>query len=123
MHPLVNLAKSSVENYLKNGQIISPLNDVPEKFLNKKAGVFVTIEKQGNLRGCIGTCLPAKENIAEEVIANAIAAAVRDYRFSPINKEELPGLSYTVYILNPPELAMDIKTPAEFSEKNFREQD
>jgi len=106
---LVKLAKSAVENYIKEDKIISPPNKLSEEFLNKKAGTFVTIEKEGKLRGCIGTYLPTKENIAKEVISNAIAAAAQDYRFGPIKKEELAQLSYTVYILGEPELVKDIK--------------
>ena len=74
-----------------------------------KAGTFVTIEKNGNLRGCIGTYLPTRKHIAEEIIYNSIAAATEDYRFGPVENEELPYLSYTVYILNEPELVKDIK--------------
>lgn len=109
MHPLILLTKLAIENYLKKGKIILPLNDLPEEFLTRKAGTFVTIMKDKELRGCIGTYLPTKENIAEEIIANAIAAATEDYRFGPIQKEELPRLSYTVYILSKPELVKDIK--------------
>lgn len=108
MHPLVNLAKKSVETFIKKGEIISSPEDVPEEFLSKKGGIFVTIEREHRLRGCIGTYLPTKENIAEEVIYNAIAAAKEDYRFSPIQEEELSYLSYTVYILNEPELIKNI---------------
>jgi len=103
------LAKQAIENYIKKGEIISPLNDLPEELLTRKAGTFVTIEKNGELRGCIGTYLPIKENIAEEIISNAIAAAAEDYRFGPIREEELPYLSYTVYILGEPELVKGIK--------------
>ena len=109
MNPLIDLAKQAVEAYLKEGKIISPSADLPEEFSNSKAGVFVTIENHGNLRGCIGTYLPIRENIAQEIIYNAIAAATEDYRFSPIEKDELLELSFTVYILNPPELVKDIK--------------
>lgn len=109
MHPLVYLAKNTVENYIKEGKIISVPEGFPEEFLKRKAGTFVTIEKNGNLRGCIGTYLPTRENIAEEIIQNAIAAATEDYRFDPVKKEELPYLSYTVYILSKPELIKDIK--------------
>lgn len=109
MNHLVNLAKQAVETYIKERRIISSFPDLPEEFLNKQAGVFVTIENHGNLRGCIGTYLPARENIAQEIICNAIAAATEDYRFSPIKKNELSELSYTVYVLNPPELVKDIK--------------
>jgi AmmeMemoRadiSam system protein A len=108
MHPLVSLAKSAIENYIKEGKIIFPPNDLPKEFLEKRAGTFVTIEKNGELRGCIGTYLPTRENIAQEVIQNAIAAATEDWRFGPVEKEELPYLSYTVYILSEPELVKDI---------------
>jgi AmmeMemoRadiSam system protein A len=108
MHPVVSLAKAAIENYINNGIIISPPEDLPKEFLNKRAGAFVTIEKNGELRGCIGTYLPIRENIAKEVIHNAIAAATEDWRFGPIQKEELPYLSYTVYVLSEPELVKDI---------------
>jgi AmmeMemoRadiSam system protein A len=109
MHQLVLLAKSAVENYIKENKIISSLEDLPEEFLKRRAGTFVTIEKAGELRGCIGTYLPTRINIVEEIIHNAIAAATEDYRFGPIQKEELPYLSYTVYILSYPEPVKNIK--------------
>jgi AmmeMemoRadiSam system protein A len=109
MQQLVNLAKKTVETFIEEGKIISPPEGLSEEFLKRKAGTFVTIEKNGNLRGCIGTYLPTRENIAEEVIQNAIAAATEDWRFGPVEKEELPYLSYTVYILNEPELVKDLK--------------
>ncbi len=109
MKPYILLAKQAVENYVKEKKIISPPEDLPEEFLNKKAGTFITIEKNGQLRGCIGTYLATKENIAQEIIHNAIAAAIEDYRFGPLQKEELPELSYTVYILEKPELVKNIK--------------
>lgn len=108
MHPLVSLAKKSVETFIKSGGIIPPLKDLPEEFLTRKSGVFVTIEKEGQLRGCIGTYLPTRDNIGEEVIYNAVAAAREDYRFDLIKEEELPYLSYIVYILDEPELVKNI---------------
>jgi len=109
LHPYPQLAKKAIENYIKKGKIISLPEDLPEEFLKRKAGIFVTIMKNGGLRGCIGTYLPTKENVAKEIIANAIAAATEDYRFGPIQKEELPHFSYTVYILSEPELVKNIK--------------
>ena len=119
MHSLVLLAQKAVETFVKEGKIISFPSDLPKEFLERKAGTFVTIEKKLRglprsqaklvLRGCIGTYLPTRENIAKEIIQNAIAAATEDYRFGPIQKEELPYLSYTVYILSEPELVKDIK--------------
>lgn len=106
---LVELAKKSIEVYINEGKIILPPEDLPKEFFERKAGTFVTIEKNRQLRGCMGTYLPVKENIAKEIIANAIAAATEDYRFNPIQKEELPYLTFTVYILNEPELVKEIK--------------
>ena len=109
MHLLVELAKSAIENYVTSGtEITVPLHFLND-LLNKKAGVFVKIEKDKELRGCIGTYLPCHKNIAEETIHNAILAAAEDYRFGPIKKDELPHLSFTVYILGEPELVRDQK--------------
>jgi len=109
MHLLASLAKNTVEKYIKEKKIISPPPDLPAEFLSRRAGTFITIMKDGELRGCIGTYLPTRVNIAEEIIRNAIAAATEDYRFGLIQEEELPYLSYTVYILNYPELVKNIK--------------
>ena len=112
---LIGLAKLAIESYIKEGGVILPPKNLPEEVLNKRAGTFVTINKQlptdskQQLRGCIGTYLPLRQNIAEEVISNAIAAATEDYRFGPVREEELPYLTYTIYILTPPELVKDIK--------------
>jgi len=122
MNPLVLLAKSAVESFIREGKIILPSEDLPEKIRNQRAGTFVTIEKlkrgttrndtlnhaEKELRGCIGTYLPIQDNIAEEIIYNAVAAATGDYRFGPIIKKELPYLFYTVYILSEPELIDDV---------------
>jgi uncharacterized protein (TIGR00296 family) len=108
MHPLINLAKSAVENFVKSGKIIEAAG-LPEEFLKRNAGVFVTIEKKGDLRGCIGTYLPTRINIAEETIRNAAAAASEDDRFGKIEEEELPHLSYKVYVLSYPAPVKNLK--------------
>ena len=60
--------------------------------------------RAGDLRGCIGTIEPEKDSLAEELIANAVSAATRDPRFSPVRQDELPGLRYSVDVLSQPEL-------------------
>jgi len=110
---LVELAKNAVKVYLREGKKILPPEEFPEEFLKKKAGVFVSLHKVKNgqevLRGCIGTYLPTKENIALETIENAILAATEDPRFEPLMIEELPEIIFTVYILSSPHLVKEIK--------------
>jgi uncharacterized protein, PH0010 family len=77
--------------------------------MKKRAGVFVSIHKHGELRGCIGTFEPAKSNVAEEIIANAISSATRDPRFPPVDASELADLEYSVDILTEPEPIKDIE--------------
>ncbi|MFH1401350.1 MAG: AmmeMemoRadiSam system protein A [Parcubacteria group bacterium] len=116
MNPLVLLAKLAAETYIEDKKVIPVPDDFPEEFLSRRSGVFVTIEKEGRLRGCIGTYLPVQDNIGGEIIHNAISAATQDSRFGPVKKTELPHLSYTVYILNKPEKVADI---AELDPKKF----
>jgi len=92
------LAKKAVEKYLKNKIKISPSENIKKKFLTEKGGVFVTINKNSNLRGCIGTIEAIQNNLANEIISNAINAC-KDPRFSPIKKQEFPNLSFEVNIL------------------------
>jgi len=107
MNLYIELAKSAVENYIKEHKIISVPRDLSPELAKKRAGVFVSLHEGHDLRGCIGTYLPTRENIAEEIIYNAIAAATEDYRFSTISKKDLSKLSYEVYVLEAPELVKD----------------
>jgi AmmeMemoRadiSam system protein A/AmmeMemoRadiSam system protein B len=99
------LARLAIETFVRSGEQIP----VPEKaaaLLSVRAACFVSIKThEGELRGCIGTVEPAKQNLAEEVIANAINAASRDPRFDPVSIDELSVLRYSVDILNEPEPA------------------
>ncbi|MBM4141551.1 MAG: AmmeMemoRadiSam system protein A [Nitrospira sp.] len=102
MHPLVELAKNTIETYVREGRTIDPPKPILPEMV-KKAGVFVSLKKHGQLRGCIGTYMPQCENIALEIIKNAIAAATQDYRFSPVEKDELGDIVYSVDVLSPSE--------------------
>jgi len=101
MHPLVKLAKKTVETYVKGSKPTPPKKLTPE--MKQKAGVFVSIHKLGELRGCIGTIEPQRDNVAEEIMTNAISSATRDPRFPPISPEELKDLDYSVDVLTTPE--------------------
>lgn len=106
MHPIVMLAKKAVEEYIKEGRVIQKPEELMEE-MGLRAGVFVCLKKHGELRGCIGTILPAAECVAEEAIKNAISAAIQDPRFPPVEEEELGELEYSVDILCPPEEVRD----------------
>ncbi len=101
MSPLVRLAKRTVETYVKEGKTPKVGELTPE--MRERAGVFVSIHKFGELRGCIGTFEPSQENVAEEIAVNAISSATRDPRFPPVAPNELKDLSYSVDVLTKPE--------------------
>ncbi len=108
MHSIVELAKKSVEEFVRHGKAI-PMPEQPSSEMQKKAGVFVCIKKDGQLRGCVGTFMPCRENVAEETIRNAISAATEDSRFLPVEEEELERLHYSVDVLSAPEKVNDMK--------------
>lgn len=124
MDKYIGLAKKAVETYIKEGKIINPPNDLLKEMTSKKAGVFVSIYSlkpntynlEPRLRGCIGTFSATTENIALEIIKNAISSATRDNRFLSITKEELPYLTYSVDILSEPILIKDL---TELNPKKF----
>ncbi|MFC2005321.1 MEMO1 family protein [Chloroflexota bacterium] len=101
MSTLVKLARETVETYVKEGKTLEPKELTPE--MKEKAGVFVSIHKSGALRGCIGTFEPATNNVAEEIVNNAISSATRDPRFHPVVPNELKDLDYSVDVLTAPE--------------------
>lgn len=101
MHPLVRLAKKTVDAYVRKGEVFQPKRLTAE--MKEQSGVFVSIHKLGELRGCIGTFEPQHDNVAEEIVANAISSAARDPRFLPVTKKELKNLDYSIDVLSKPE--------------------
>jgi AmmeMemoRadiSam system protein A len=100
-HLFVGIAKDAIVLYLQARRVAFPREIWYEQFdiLRRQAGVFVTLRRTGELRGCIGTIEPAYADTAVEIIENAISAAFRDPRFSPVCEEELSGLSISVDIV------------------------
>jgi len=94
------LARSTLEHYFRLGKAPA-LPDQLSPQLAQKAGAFVSLKKDGMLRGCIGTIEPVRQNLAEEISVNAISAALRDPRFPPLQEEELAALDISVDILSP----------------------
>ncbi len=100
---LPSLARSSLAHYLKTGREMEPGGTQAPAEFSGRAGVFVSLKKEGQLRGCIGTVFPQHDNIIEETINNAISAGVRDPRFYPVQPEEIDELEISVDVLNAPE--------------------
>jgi len=106
LSPIVKLAKDTVETYIISGKVLKPDKLTDE--MKERAGVFVSIHKKGALRGCIGTFEPTRENVAEEIIHNAIQSSTGDPRFSMVKPYELPDLDYSVDVLTSPQPVSDI---------------
>ena len=107
IHPIIRLAKDAIQTYITKG-VIPPANkELTEEFLGK-GGVFVSIKKHGRLRGCIGTIEPNKNNLAEEIVQNAISASTKDPRFPPITTDELGDLTISVDLLSSLETVTDL---------------
>lgn len=99
---IVTLARHTIVTYLRDGVALEPdaLSD-PE--LPSRAGAFVSLHREDRLRGCIGTILPTRPTLAEEVAHNAIEAATGDPRFPSMTEDELADLDIKVDVLHPPE--------------------
>lgn len=102
--PFVALARASLEHRVRTGRPLGGLPaGLPPELLGRRAGAFVSIKKNGQLRGCIGTIAPTQASLADEIVANAVSAGCHDPRFSPVRVEELPELVYDVDVLGEPE--------------------
>jgi len=99
----VQLAYKSVYSYVLEKKVLPVPSDIPEEMLGIRAGAFVSIHEHGKLRGCIGTIGATCENVAEEIIQNAISASTKDPRFNAITANELEFLEINVDVLGEPE--------------------
>ncbi|MBR3053979.1 MAG: AmmeMemoRadiSam system protein A [Firmicutes bacterium] len=112
----VKLARLTVESRVRDGKKPALPEGLPEEMLERRAGVFVSLHKEGRLRGCIGTIQPARGCIAEEIIENAVSAALNDPRFDPVRESELESLEISVDVLSDPE---PIDSPDELDVKRY----
>ena len=95
----VRLARETMEHYVRTGRMPEFPDGLPEELLGQRAGTFVSIKKNGRLRGCIGTIQAVQASIAEEIRQNAVSACSRDPRFDPVAPEELDELTVSVDVL------------------------
>jgi len=100
---LLRLARYTVEQQVNHGKkpTAEEAGVTLTDRLSQPSGSFVTLKKNGELRGCIGNIGPTMP-LAEAVIDNAISAAVRDRRFDPVSSSELASLEVEVSVLTPP---------------------
>jgi AmmeMemoRadiSam system protein A len=122
----VRLARAGVESAVRNGHrlpregILSVLRNAPvdaeQELLRQRAGTFVSIHKNGSLRGCIGTIAAVQDDLSLEIMHNAVSACSEDPRFIPVTEEELPFLDYSVDILGDAE---DIDSPDQLDVKRY----
>jgi len=102
---IVTLARTAIESWVRHGtQLAAPT--LSDEQYPVAAGAFVSLHRGGDLRGCIGTIAPMQATLAEEVVNNAIEAAVDDPRFSPLVASELADLDISVDVLHAPESCM-----------------
>ena len=112
----VRLARAVINSWVRERKRLPLPGDLPPEMTLMRAGAFVSLHKDGRLRGCIGTIQPVRSCIAEEIADNAISAATRDPRFSPVRPEELDSLEISVDILSEPE---DIRSKAELDVRHY----
>ena len=111
---LVKLARRAITTYLNEKKVLDAPEDTPD-LLKEDMGAFVTLHRDGELRGCIGYCEPVKPLITS-VIEVAISAATQDPRFPPITASELDVIHIEVSILTCPEL-IEVEKPSEYPDK------
>lgn len=122
--PWVKLARFSLERYVRDHVQTDPANDLPRdlaaalpvELFSTRAGAFVSLKINGQLRGCIGTIAPVRDSLAAEICANAVSAGCRDPRFPAVREDELDELVYDVDVLSEPER---IPGPASLDPKRY----
>ncbi len=109
-HPYVKLAVQAIRHFLSERKHLICPSPVPGG-MDRQSGAFVSIKKKKNLelRGCIGTVIPNQDNLANEIIHNAVGAATRDPRFNAVTSDELESLQFSVDVLTPLEPIDDAK--------------
>lgn len=104
-------AQEEIEDFLEKPEIRKE-----EALFDTRAGAFVSLHKNGQLRGCIGTTAPTRDNLALEIMNNAMSAALNDPRFPAVQPDELEDLEINVDVLHQPE---PISSPDQLNVKKF----
>ena len=112
-NPVVLFATAAVRSWVTAKKLLAWRDYAPgvsndrafiARMTSRSSGAFVSINRHGLLRGCIGTIEPVHAFLAEEIASNAASACSRDPRFPPVLEDELDTLTIKVDILQPPML-------------------
>ncbi|MCL1852186.1 MAG: AmmeMemoRadiSam system protein A [Peptococcaceae bacterium] len=102
--PVAGYARACLCRYVEGSR--GDETEIPgDPLLKTERSCFVTLYKEGDLRGCIGTIKPVRPSLADEIRHNAVAAAVQDSRFRPVEADELPLITVSVDVLGDLEVA------------------
>jgi AmmeMemoRadiSam system protein A len=113
MKELLVLARNALVKYLQ-GEEVKPSEEIKKKYSVKQA-CFITLTKNGELRGCVGSLYPRQE-LWKDVIENSINAGFIDNRFLPLKESELWGIKIELSILSIPK-KLEFKSPEELLKK------
>jgi len=97
---LLNIARTTVESFVREGK--APKFEISDERLKWKEGAFVTLHKNGDLRGCIGQIVPTDKPLWQVVQDMAVSACSEDHRFKPVSEKELDKIAYEVSVLSVP---------------------
>ena len=112
---LIRAAREAIEHYFEFSEEPSVLKKVDLDKYSEPQGVFVTLRRKGELRGCIGFPVPMFP-LGVAVVKSAIAAAFEDFRFPPLTKPELEEIDIELSVLSVPEKIV-VSNPSEYLEK------
>ncbi|MGI6072725.1 MAG: AmmeMemoRadiSam system protein A [Lachnospiraceae bacterium] len=101
--PYILLARQTIQEYISKGTIPELPDNLPAEMKQNRAAAFVSLHRNGQLRGCIGTLEPCRDSLASEIQHNAVSAATQDPRFAPLQPDELEDLEISVDVLSPAE--------------------
>jgi uncharacterized protein (TIGR00296 family) len=111
---LVKVAREAITTFLRDEKILSTPVDTPDR-LKEDMGAFVTLYRNGDLRGCIGYPEPVK-SLIRTIIEVAISAATQDPRFPPVTISEFPDVHVEVSVLTKPVL-IGVDKPSDYPGK------
>lgn len=111
----VKWARASLEHHILHGGFPDE-SEMPVGIPEGRAGVFVSLKKDGVLRGCVGTIVPTEKSVGDEIKENVLKSAFEDNRFPPVQREELSDIQYSVDVLGDVE---KINSKAELDVKKY----